>query len=121
MCAALTDKDAFDFCSTNGTFFIGTSIHSKVFLKLTTAIDPVKGCSVTEDSFIQYIVDRFMQCPGLLCRYGIGCGQWVQLRGVKSFICIDVAKPCKKRLVQQQRLELTVFVVKCSMKPLGGE
>src|SRR5215207_2344735 len=121
MRAALTDKDTFYFCATNETFFIGTSIHSEVILEITAAVDPVKGCSVTADSLTQYIVNRFMQCPGLFRRYGIGCSQRVKFRSVQSFIRVDVAKPGEKRLVQQQRLDLTVFVVKCRMKPLGGE
>src|SRR5512139_963633 len=100
MCAALTDKDTFDLCAADGTLLVCASIDSKVVLEFTATINPIKGCSVTADSLIQHIVDRFMQRLGLFRRYRIGRGQWMQLGGVQGFIYINIAKPRKERLIQ---------------------
>ena len=101
MCAALTDNDTLDLCATDGTGFSFTIIHPKMILIFTAAIDPIYGCAVSADAFLQNFADRFMQRSGLFHRDGIGGGQRMQFRDVQCFIGIDVAQPGKKCLVEQ--------------------
>src|SRR6185503_17528084 len=98
MSTALTDQYAPDFCAADGTLLICASIHAK--LELAAAIDPVKGCTVAPDPFIQHGVDRFMQHPGLSCGDRVRESQWMDLRNVQRLIRVDVTEPCNKSLVQ---------------------
>src|SRR5215208_4315520 len=104
MSAALTDKDASDLCATHRTFLIGAPIHAK--LELAAAIHPIKGCAIASNTFIQHCMDRFVQSPGLPGRDRVRDTQWMELRNVQRLVCIDIAEPGKKGLVQEQGLNL---------------
>ena len=61
MCAALADKDTFDFGPTDRTGFSCAVIHLEVILKLTASIHPVKGRSVAANAFLEDPMDRLVQ------------------------------------------------------------
>ena len=101
MSAALTNDDPFDTCAADRAGFSCTVIHSKMILILTAAIDPIEGCAVAADAFLQDFADRFMQCLRLFHRDRIGGSQRMQFCDMQGFIGIDIAKPGKKGLVEQ--------------------
>lgn len=105
MCAALTNNDALDPCPTDRTGFSEAVIHPKVILILTSAIDPIEGCSVAANAILQDPADRRMQRLRLSYRDRIRCSQRMQFCEMQRLIRINIAKPGKKRLVEQQGLE----------------
>ena len=118
MGASLTYKNSYDLCAAGRTFLILTVIYSKVVLKFTAAVDPVEGRSVAAYAFIQYGVDRLMQCLSLLRRDRIGNSQRMKLCDVQRLVGVDIAHAGQKGLVEQQRLDLAVLPVQGIVKPL---
>ena len=82
MCAALTNEDAFDIGSTGRTGFSGAVVHSKVILEFAATINPIKGCTVATNAFLQNVTNRIMQSFRLFDGDGIGDHQWVYLRNI---------------------------------------
>jgi len=118
MCAALTDNKPYDFCVAYRARFSCAIIHAEMILEFAAAIDPVNGCAVAADAFLQYGTDRFMQRLSLFRRYRIGCGDWMQFRDVQCLVGVDIAQPGEKRLVEEQWLKLAVLFMQCGVKPL---
>ena len=121
MCAALTYNYTFDVRSTDRAGFPSAIIHLEIILKFAAAVDPVKRRSVAANAFPEHLVNRFMQRLRLLRGDRIGDRQWIQLCPVRRFIRVNVAETREKALIEQQRFELTVFVVQRGMKPLRCE
>lgn len=116
MGAALTHDDPFDRCPADGARFPGPVIHLKVIL--TTAVDPVEGCTVAANTFLEDTSDSFVQCLRLFRSDRIRRCQGVKFGAMQRFVRVDVPKPGKKRLVEQQGFELTMFAVEGSVEPL---
>lgn len=118
MGAALTYDDALNFGSADRTRFSCPVIHTKVILEFTAAIDPVDGCAVAADALTEDTADCFVQCVCLGSGNGVRGSQRIELGKVQRLIGVDIAQSRKKGLVQQQRLELAVFALQGSVKPL---
>jgi hypothetical protein len=96
MCAALTNDDPFDVCSTDRAGFSSPIVNSKMILIFSAAIDPIKGGAVAANAFLQDAADRSMQPLGLAHRDRIRRGQGMQLCEMQRFIGVNIAKPGKK-------------------------
>lgn len=68
MRAALTDRDAANFCTAVLTWFVFAVVYAEIILELTAAIDPVYGCAAAADALVQHRADRVMQRFRLLRR-----------------------------------------------------
>ena len=68
MRASLTDENAFDFRAAMFAGFAFAVVHAKIILEFSAAIDPVYGCAVTADAFVQHLADRVMQTFSLFRR-----------------------------------------------------
>ena len=71
MCTALTNDNPFDVCPTGGTGLSGAIINTEIILEFTATIDPVNGCAIAANTFLQDCTDRFTQSLSLFDRNGI--------------------------------------------------
>jgi hypothetical protein len=60
MRTALTNNNPFDVRPTGGTGLSGTIIDTEIILEFTAAIDPVNGCAVAANTFLQDCPNRFI-------------------------------------------------------------
>jgi hypothetical protein len=118
VCAALSNRNAFDLRAADGAWFSFPVIDSKMVLEFTAAIDPIDGRSIAADAFAQDLADRIMQSLSLFRRYRIGRGQWMQFRDMQGFIRVNVAQTCNECLIEQQRLELAMFGMQGGVEPV---
>ena len=121
MCAALTDDDMLNRCSTNWAFLTGSSVDPEVILEIAATIYPVEGGAIAPDALIQHPVNRFVQRGCLFCRHTVRRSQRMQFCHMQGLIGIDVAQSGNERLIEQQWLELSSLLVQRGVQPLYGE
>src|SRR5262245_45793920 len=80
VCAALTNDHSLNRRAADGAGLALTVVHPKIILILTAAIDPINGCAVAADAFLQDLADRFVQRLSLSRRHRIGRGDRMQFR-----------------------------------------
>ena len=121
MRTALTDRDAANFRAAVLAGFACAVIGTKIILEFAAAIDPVDGCAVAADALFQHGADRVVQRFSLFCRDRTRCAQWMKFRDVQGFVGVDVAEPGEEPLIEQQRFELALFTLQCTVKPSRSE
>ena len=104
MCSTLTDCELLNCGSADRAGFALAVVDAKIILIFTAAIDPVYTGAVAADAFAQHGADRFVQILRLFLCDVVGCGAWVQSGEVQAFVSVNIAKPGKEGLVEEQGL-----------------